>query len=952
MNGWKECMNVGPLPRATYRLQFNKDFSFKEALAIKEYLSHLGISHCYASPLLMAKPGSTHGYDVVDYNKLNPEIGTEKEFEDLIQALKQNSLGLILDIVPNHMYINHPRNQWWQDVLENGPSSPYADYFDIDWHPPRLLFDNKIFLPVLDQPYEKALENQTLKISYSKGAFYLVLYDFSLPTDPKSWPSLLNIFAQQVQKIFSEKDRDYLELASVITALNHLPAAHETNHELVTERLREKEIIKKRLEMLIQGNSNLALLLHKHLDAVNGKKGDPLSFDLLEKFLDQQSYRLCYWRVANDEINYRRFFDIFEYAGIRTEKPEVFDSIHQLIFTFIEKGFIQGLRIDHIDGLYDPYEYLTKIYKNQNDKFLYVVAEKILTGTEKLPNIWPLNGTVGYDYLNLLNGLFVHSANKQALLDVYQQFTNNRISIRDLMYVCKKLVIDTLLSSEVHVLAKKLDHIAQHHRSSKDFTAASLKAALCDIIACFPVYRSYVRAAEGEIREEDRLVIRSAVKKAKRSNPVIHSEIYQFIQSILLLEYPDQLTQDLKTERQEFVMRFQQLTGPVMAKGIEDTAFYRYYPLSSLNEVGSDLYSFGTPLDTFHKANLERLEFWPHSLLASSTHDTKRGEDVRARLNVLSEIPQEWAAALKHWSQLNEKHKVTLEDEIVPDPNEEYLLYQTIVGTWPLEVMDASTHKIYISRIQKYMEKAVKEAKIHSSWLNPDQEHDQALSQYIDRILENRSENVFLQELKKFTPSISTWGLLNSLSQTLLKLTSPGIPDIYQGNEIWDFSLVDPDNRRPVDYHKRQSLLQAISETTNIEELLTQPQDGRMKLFLIHKILQFRKTQPQLFDEGIYVPLKVQGSLNAHVIAYARVHQSQIAMIITTRFYSTLMKDFHDPKREDLWKDTYLELPVEFSDCRFINLLNQESIAAEKSHIRLDPLLKKFPMALLEGSYA
>lgn len=952
MNQWNECMDLGPLPRATYRLQFNRDFSFKEALSVTDYLSRLGISHCYASPILMAKPGSTHGYDVVDYNKINPEIGTEKDFEDFIHALEQNSMGMVLDIVPNHMYINHPRNQWWQDVLENGPSSPYADYFDIDWHPPRLLFDNKIFLPVLDQPYEKALENQTLKILYSKGAFYLELYEFLLPTDPKSWPSILDIFAQQAQKIFSEKDHDYLELASIITALNHLPATHDTNHELVKERLREKEIIKKRLEILILGNSNLALLLNKHLDAVNGKKGDPHSFDRLEKFLDQQSYRLCYWRVANDEINYRRFFDIFEYAGIRTEKTEVFDSIHQLIFTFIEKGYIQGLRIDHIDGLYDPYEYLTKIYKNQEDKCLYVVAEKILTGTEKLPSQWPLNGTVGYEYLNLLNGLFVDSTKKQALIDIYQQFTNNRISIRDLMYVCKKLVIDTLLSSEVHVLAKKLDHIAQHHRGSKDFTAASLKAALCDIIACFPVYRSYVRAAQGEIREEDRLVIRSAVKKAKRSNPVIPSEIYQFIQSILLLEYPDQLTQDLKTERQEFVMRFQQLTGPVMAKGIEDTAFYRYYPLSSLNEVGSDLYNFGTHLEYFHKSNLEKLEFWPHSLLASSTHDTKRGEDVRARLNVLSEIPTDWAAALELWSEKNEKYKVVLDDEMVPDANEEYLLYQTILGTWPLETMDANLHQTYVSRIQKYMEKAVKEAKIHSSWLNPDQEHDQALNLFIYKILEDRPENEFLHELKKFTAKISAWGLLNSLSQTLLKLTSPGIPDIYQGNEIWDFSLVDPDNRRPVDYNKRKNLLNSILEITDIAELITQPNDGRIKLFITHKILQFRKTHPQVFNEGIYIPLKTLGPLNNHIIAYARVYQSQIAIAITTRFFSILMKEFHLPVQSDLWKETYLELPIEFSQYRFKNLFNQESIEVEKNNLCLDPLLKKFPMALLEGIYA
>lgn len=963
------------VPIATYRFQFNVNFTFKQANDLVDYLHNLGISHAYASPLLKAKPGSVHGYDIIDHSMLNPEIGTEEEFEALVQSLRNNEMGLVLDIVPNHMFIIDTANKWWQDILENGPASPYAEYFDIDWHTPRPKLDNKVLLPLLDKQYGEALESQALKVVYQNGAFFIVFSSIVLPTDPKSWNLILEPLVKETLKVFQENDPASLELHSVATAISHLPATTETDKEKIAERLREKEIIKQRLGKLLENNQSLSNLLSHLLEILNGDLNNSRSFDWLESFVDAQCYRLSYWRVASDEINYRRFFDILDLAGIRAENPEVFKATHSFIFDLVKRKLVDGIRIDHIDGLWDPEQYLQDLNahcleargaktdqtadKSSQAEPIYVIAEKILTGNEKLRSEWLLHGTVGYDFLNQLNGLYVYQPFKKALQEIYFNFTDLKFNTLELIYACKKLILQVSMSSELFVLARRLDSISEQHRSSRDFTAESLRSALRDVVASFPVYRSYIRGGIEKIHEEDRQYILTAIQRAKRLNPAISGSIFDFIQSVLTLEHPTGLEKGQITERENFVKRFQQLTPPVMAKGMEDTAFYRYYPLSSLKEVGSDPYCYGTNVDSFHKKNLERSDLWPLSMVATSTHDTKRGEDVRARINMLSEIPAEWGQALVSWSRMNQQHKVQDNDEFIPDANEEYLLYQTLIGTWPLYPMDAAAYAQYVGRLQGYMEKALKEAKIHTSWINPNKEYDQAVQQFIKKILDPESSGPFLKDFQAFVPRVVSLGMLNSLSQLLIKLTSPGIPDIYQGNEIWDFSLVDPDNRNPVDYSKRKEMLadlgaKAKKGPSNIlEECLKSPQDGKIKMLITLQTLMLRQKLPDLFAKGSYIPINVQGDKQNHAIAYGRKLDDKGIVVISGRFFSFLMTDFQTPVEPNLWKGTHIVLPVEMAKFGFRNVFTGAKAASEKANgesiIHLDQVMKPLPFVLLES---
>jgi (1->4)-alpha-D-glucan 1-alpha-D-glucosylmutase len=884
------------LPSSTYRFQFSAKFTFKQALELVDYLHDLGISHIYASPFLEAKKGSLHGYDIVDPRKINPEVGTQEELESLVKALQKKGMGLIIDIVPNHMSVVSSKNHWWQDVLENGPSSPYADYYDIDWNPPRPELKNKVLFPVLEEQFGTALENQVIQVIYQDGAFLLELPHSRLPTDPKSWNLIL-------APALLEKVDALPELKSISTAIEHLPPTTDLLQEKVEERLREKEVIKKRLRALTEENSSIAKLLQKRLLAFNGLKGEPRSFEEVEKFINAQPYRLSYWRVANDEVNYRRFFDIFAYAGIRTEKPEVFEEIHTRIFDFVKKGWVEGIRVDHVDGLWDPENYLVQLAARCPNPF-YLIVEKILIGNEKLPSKWPLDGTVGYDFLNQLNALFVVQSNKDAMVRIYRNFTGISESVLKLIFRCKSLILTVSMSSELHVLSRHLDRVAQQHRYSRDFTAESLRFALRDVIASFPVYRSYFHQPQEKVEGSDRQAILSAVSRAKRFNPASDISIFDFIQSVLLLEHPPGLGAEEKKERKNFLMRFQQLTGPVMAKGLEDTAFYCFYPLSSLNEVGYDLHTFGESIDVFHQKNLERVTSWPRSMTTTTTHDTKRGEDVRARMNVLSEMPEEWQKALNLWSDLNKSHRTQEGDEIIPDANTEYLFYQTLIGTWPIEV----------DRMKGYLEKALKEAKVHTSWINPNPSYDQGVQKFIEKVLHEDGNNLFLKDFTAFLPKIVSAGFFNSLSQVVLKFTSPGIPDIYQGNEIEDFSLVDPDNRRAVDYSIRQSLLSSPKKN--------------LKLDFTTKILHLRKEHPKLFLEGSYLPLVVEGDKKEHIIAFARVHENKALVVISTRFFLDLLDEKElqiDPQK---WKGTKIKLPPELQGRKLVNIFDKKSYSA------------------------
>lgn len=949
------------IPSSTYRLQFNAKFTFNQATEIIPFLSALGISHIYSSPIFKAKEKSMHGYDVVDHSLINPEIGTEEEFNEFILALKKHKMGIICDIVPNHMFIMDPSNKWWGDVLENGPSSVYADYFDIDWHPPKSVLTNKVLYPVLDRQYGSALKNQDIKIIYDDGAFLIQLTRDILPTDPKSWAIILESAVKKIEQLLPPEDLQLLELKSIITAITHLPLMTELNKEKKEERSREKEVVKKRLSQLISSNKMIMDTVRGILEEINGERDDPKSFDRLEQFLNNQSYRLCFWRVANDEINYRRFFDILEFAGIRSERKEVFEAIHSLVFHWFEKEYIEGFRIDHIDGLWDPEQYLADLKascKNIGEKDPYIIVEKVLIGKEKLPSKWPVAGTVGYDFLNQINGLFVAQSNKKAIFEIYHNFSRLNTEILSLVEECKKLVLLTSMSSELSVLARHLEKIAEQHRDSRDFTGESLRSALRDLISCFPVYRTYIRADEDVISEEDKQILFIAVERAKHLNPAMDTSIFDFIQHILFMEYPEGLNKNQIVERKKFLMRFQQLTGPVMAKGLEDTANYRFFPLASLNEIGSDLSTFGISLEVFHKKNQERCENWPLTMNTTSTHDTKRGEDTRARINVISEIPEEWEEAINRWAELNHSKKMQEGDEFIPTFNDEYLLYQTLVGTWPLQKMDAKEQTEYILRIQQYMQKAINEAKVNTSWINPNKKYNDGLEQFIQKILDFDSSNPFIKDIQLFTSRVRRAGLYNALSQILIKYTSPGVPDTYQGNELWAFLLVDPDNRINVEYNERLNLFHKIKldEEKKIKnsfaEYFNSPENGLIKLYVTYKMLQLRKRLPGLFQRGLYIPLNTLGDKQNHLICYARVDESSVVIILAARFFISLLD--REVLKTEIWNDTWIVLPQEWKHLKFKNLFTMEESFLEKSEeqfiLKVGKTFANIPFGVLEGN--
>ncbi|KAF3361657.1 Maltooligosyl trehalose synthase [Chlamydiales bacterium STE3] len=899
-------------PRATYRLQFNKNFTFKHALTLLDYFQKLGISHLYASPLLRAKEGSMHGYDFVDPSQINPDIGTKEELRLLAEKLQAHGMSLIADIVPNHMYIGQSSNKWWLDVLEKGRDSPFADYFDITWDSAKPSNHHKVLIPALDRPYGQALENQIIQILFQDGSFVISLYGYTLPTNSKSWKQILSPLLEQ-------------------------QPSHELRHLLHDLESLEVAVFKKKLTHLLLTNPSLNAALEQQLKILNGTKGDTQSFDALDAFLKAQFYRLAFWQVANEELNFRRFFDIVEYAGIRPEKMEVYKDIHQLIFECVEKGWITGLRIDHIDGLRDPKKYLSQLDASLKYS-TYLITEKILTGKESIRSDWTIDGTVGYDTLNFINGVFVYQPNKEQIWSIYHQFTGTSTNVSDLYYTCKKHILETSLASELHRLACHLEKIASSQRSSQDYTFKILKQALGDIIACFPVYRSYIRATANEIDEEDRLGVKTAVQEAVKRQTG-NQGVYHFIENLLLLSPNEDLPEEGFQERADFVMRFQQITGPVMAKGVEDTAFYRFYPLASLNEVGNELHQFGISTAEFHQINQRKSQLWPHAMSASTTHDTKRGEDVRARINFLSEMADEWGEKLAKWHGMNIGLKKQSHGALAPDNNEEYLLYQTLIGSWPIDEMDGEAFEHYKKRIKDYMTKALREAKIHTSWLAPCLDYEESVASFIDEIL--NPHHGFLEDFANFTKPLISLGLLNSLAQTLLKLTSPGIPDIYQGNEVWDFSLVDPDNRRPIDFFLRKKLLE---EAQTIEKVLENPKTGMIKLFLIQKVLEFRKKHEALFNDGSYQPVSVIGPMKNHLVAFIRELGDEAIIVITGRFFSFYRNHFHEKSQEGVWEKTTLVLPEKFANVSFTDVLSEKAYTA----LELHKLFSKLPLALVE----
>ncbi len=814
------------LPRATYRLQFNEGFTLTQALALTPYFHELGVSHIYASPLLQASPHSQHGYDVCQYNRLNPELGTEDDLERLAIALHEKNMGLILDIVPNHMGINSPENFWWWDVLTNGERSRYAGYFDIEWLATDKNLTGKILIPVLGEPYESVLKKGEIKVLRDKRGFVLGYHK------------------------------------------HHFPLAPHTIMRLPTDE-REAEYF----------NANLKTL---------------------DELINQQHYLLEHHEKGDTRLNYRRFFAVSTLAAVRVEDNQVFQETHALIRKWIENGWIDGLRVDHPDGLRDPQNYLERL--REFAPRAWIVVEKILEPAEQLPESWAVSGSTGYDFLNQLNGIFIDAKAEHALTNLYAEFTTETTNYKELVYDKKQLVLETLFVTEQNRLTGLLNTIAVSNSPEWELRQAELSQALAAIIVYFPVYRSYISEPAGTPSPTDTALIKNAVKLVSESRKDIPQDCFAFIQTLLLGPNSSKETRD-------FVARFQQLTGPVMAKGVEDTAFYCFNRFTSLNEVGGDPSIFGISVEKFHKFLQKHQNSWPHSQLTTSTHDTKRSEDVRARLNVISEIPDLWAQTVRRWSEINECHR----SNNFPDRNAEYLYYQTLAGAWPVSV----------ERVQFYMDKAVHEAKLHTSWTKRNAAYEAAVQNFISETLHDPQ---FTTELESFVRTLAIPAAVNSLSQTLIKLTAPGVPDIYQGCELWDWSLVDPDNRRPVDFPQRQRLL-AECESLSAEQIWARRGEGLPKLWIISKTLQLRSSHPDFFQYN-YEPFYARGERSEHIVAFQR---SGKILTIVPRFLLKLNNN---------WHETTLPLPPG----TWFNEFTRESFTGD---VPVKHLFQNFPVALL-----
>jgi (1->4)-alpha-D-glucan 1-alpha-D-glucosylmutase len=962
-------MPGAPPPLATYRLQLNHAFTFADATAIVPYLHALGVTDCYVSPIAKAMPGSEHGYDAIDPLVLNPELGTEEEFNVFVAAVQAHRMGLLMDVVSNHMSIGKSLNRWWRDVLENGPSARYAAAFDIDWHPIKRELDNKVLLPILGDQYGIVLENQDIIVLFEEGEFQLSYGEHLLPLTPKSWSRMLAAGLELLAKQAGDSEPSVMELQSILTALRNLPGSEECDQERISERYREVEIIKKRLVALVTISPLVAGYVQDNVTQLNGIKGQPQSFDALDELLDEQAYRLASWNVATEEINYRRFFDINELAAIRMENPMVFQEMHQMLFRLMRQGGVTGVRIDHVDGLYNPGQYLQQLKEaaaredggNLGDQPLFIVVEKILGKDESLPDSWPVQGTTGYDFLNLVNGLFVEGGNERAFTELYARVNSREDSYSDLVYAGKQLTMRMSMASEINVLGRQLNVLSERDRRSRDFTLNSLRHAIREIIACFPVYRTYATEEPEPVTDRERAYIHMAVARAKRRNPEVGRQVFDFIRSILLKQSDARTRQD-REDQHRFVMKFQQITSPVTAKGIEDTVYYRFNRLVSLNEVGGEPDQFGITPEEFHKRMRERQIRWPHSLSASSTHDTKRSEDVRARINALSEIPQEWKACVERWSRMNRKHRKKIESDWLPSRNDEYLLYQTLIGSWPLQALGDETYRLFCGRIQQYMEKAIHEAKVHTSWVNPNPIYDQATRDFIEAVLYRSASNTFLHDFLPFQERIAHCGLFTALAQLMLKIAAPGIPDFYQGTELWDFTLVDPDNRRPVDYAARAKLALELRRVIDqveadrpewVHALADHARDGRIKLYATMMGLDCRRRHPALFQQGAYLPLETGGVKKQHVCAFARLHEGQAVVTAVPRLLATLITDMKNPPLgQRTWEDSWIAVPPWPTLGSYRHILTGEVLTVESVNGRrvlpLNQIFNHCPVAMLE----
>jgi (1->4)-alpha-D-glucan 1-alpha-D-glucosylmutase len=985
-NDMRECVERtlhtdARVPVSTYRVQMHKNFTFADAAGIAGYLKQLGIGDFYSSPIFEARPNSMHGYDVSRHDRLNPEIGGADGFSSFSQELTRQGLGLLLDIVPNHMGVGND-SIWWQDVLENGHASQYSEYFDIDWKPLKAALRNKLLLPILGDQYGAELESKHIQVSIEDGRPLVHYYDHSMPIAPRTLPML-----------FGEPGAPDAGLRELLRRLEDVPPHETSNDELKEQRRAQLAELLPQLRETLR-SPEMQPLIQQSLAAINGIEGDPHSFDRLHLLLDAQPYRLASWRTSAEEINYRRFFDVNDLVGLRMENPAVFAETHCLIRSLIAAHKVTGLRVDHCDGMFNPRQYLIRLQLlylasqcagetpqqetaangiersildpvrgydwSQSQGPLYVVVEKILEPREYLPPEWPVRGTSGYDFVYLANGIFIQKANEKRFDAIYAHVLSYPADPDEIIYRSKLQVMQTALASEVYVLTNLLSRIAASNRRARDFTDNILETVLRETIASFPVYRTYIDD-RGEYTERDVAFLRSAIARAKRLNPDINASAFDFLRETLLLRGSSPANGKQHKPDPEilyFALKFQQLTGPVMAKGVEDTTFYVYTRFLSSNEVGGSAKSFGISLETLHQSNQERLNHSPDSMLTTSTHDTKRSEDVRNRLNVLSEIPQNWSAAIRRWQRMNSKFKQTLEDgRTAPDNNEEYLLYQTILGAWPWQMESTGDREDYVERIKQYSSKALSEAKINLSWINPDPEYIKAVHSFITSILmpgTRGKEGQFVASLDGLLPQLRLFGAVNSLAQVVLKIAVPGVPDFYQGSELWDLSLVDPDNRRPVDYGLRARYLDGLHQLASSKgsaavcsELLDHLEDGRAKLWTTQRALELRKQEHALFRRGEYIALETSGERQEHVIAFLRRDPASGRSILAVlpRFACTLMRGKVQMPLGEVWGKDLLRLDVS-PGSRYRNVFTGEPVTVAEEGLPLSTLFAAWPVAL------
>ena len=935
------------IPRATYRLQLTHQFGFDRAAQLAPYLRKLGISHAYFSPYLKARPGSAHGYDIVDHHQLNPELGEEAAFAQLCAALAHQGLGQLLDFVPNHMGVGGADNPLWLEVLELGAEAPHAGWFDIEWDPERRYLHDKLLVPLLGDQYGVELERGVLRLRFDEqeGSFAVWAYDtHKLPVWPPDYARIL-------------PDGD-LRLEELADAFAWLP---QTRLQLP----RRAAELKARLAAVVREHAQARAALYAGLEQFDGQPGHAASWKALHGLIRTQHWRLAHFRVAADDINYRRFFNINDLAGLRMELPEVFDHAHRRVLQMAADGILDGLRIDHIDGLYDPKAYLVRLSgqlarAGRRDDEFYLIVEKILSPHERLREDWPTHGTTGYDFLNQVLALLVDPAAAGAFSDCYVEFTGERRGYPEIAHDSKLHIMENEMAGELNMLARALARLARQNPRTEDFTQNLLRRAVERTIACFPVYRTYLHDG-GELDAADQRDLTWALSRARRHETEIDPSVFDFLEQVLTGALRRQTRSGFSHQALlRCAMHLQQYSGPVAAKGVEDTAFYRYNRFIALNEVGGDPDRFGGTLAAFHRTNQLRAQRWPHALLTLATHDSKRGADARARLAALAEMPVEWREQLPVWSRILRGPSGPSEAELRPDRNDEYLLYQLLLGSWPCELLDAAALPrgatpalaAYAGRVRAAMVKSIREARVHTNWAIPNLEYEQATTALIDAALTGNRSVAFLGAFLPFARELASLGARNSLVQTVIALTAPGVPDLYNGTEVWDFSLVDPDNRRPVDFQRRALLLDALpadlarDRAAAMAGLLRDWPDGRIKLAITHSLLQHRAAHPRLYDAGDYQPLQADGAEADEICAYARAHGEDSLIVAAARF----------PRRRltrRFTASTRLPLPPALQPTRaWHELLTARALRPDDGGLSAEALFQALPVAVLEPTDA